>query len=74
MGKVQTTVYYIEREREREVRKKSFVIKEVQDNQDESETKTKEEVEKVVEKIELDIDIQNDIDEAKRIGKFKGDQ
>lgn len=55
---------------EREVRKKNIVMKGIIDKENEKESETNEKIREVVQKIGVDFDLKEDLDEARRIGRF----
>lgn len=56
---------------DRELRRKNLVIKGVNDKEDEKREETKEETEKILQKIGVNIDMKTEIDEIKRLGRYK---
>ncbi|KAK4884836.1 hypothetical protein RN001_001107 [Aquatica leii] len=55
---------------EREVRKKNIVIKGIKDNEQENEKETQEKVNAVIQKTGINFNITEELDEARRIGKY----
>lgn len=56
---------------ERAVRSKNIVIKGIADEERENENLTKEKIDRVIQKIGVNVEIERDIDEIGRIGKFE---
>lgn len=59
---------------EREVRKKNLIIKGIVDGEGEDENETRDKIVAVVQKIGVDIDVKGDVDEVRRIGKYRPQQ
>lgn len=55
---------------EREVRKKNLIIKGILDKEDEKEGETRDKVSAVIQKIGVNFDTKEDLDEVRRIGKY----
>lgn len=56
---------------EREVRKKNIIIKGVEDKENEKETETREKIKRVLKKIEVGCDTDADLEEVRRLGRYK---
>lgn len=59
---------------EREVRRKNVVIKGVMDEEEESENKTKEKITTILQKMGVNVDMNMDIEEIRRIGSYVKDR
>ena len=56
---------------EREVRKKNIIIKGIVEEKEEEERETKEKIKRILNKLDVEIDLEKETDGIRRIGKYK---